>query len=109
MGPERYRCRCGQKCLTGATEWDHFSEWERKRRIQLTLGFAVVFSAIISVFAVAAYLTLRYVFYLPQAGIVVGALITAFPFLLMVIPFSLAVASSMWRTRVGTRTASAQD
>ena len=109
MGPERYRCRCGQNYLTAATEWDHFSEWERKRRIQCTLGFAAVFSVIISVCGLAAYLTLRYVFFLPRAGVIVGALIAAFPFLFMVVPFSLGVASSMWRTRVGTRTVSAQD
>src|SRR5580704_11914550 len=96
MGPERYRCQCGRNYLTAATEWNHFSEWERKRRIQCTLGFA-------------AYLTLRYVFFLPRAGVIVGALIAAFPFLFMVVPFSLGVASSMWRTRGGTRTVSAQD
>jgi hypothetical protein len=28
MGRERYLCLCGQKYLTGAREWDHFSERE---------------------------------------------------------------------------------
>jgi hypothetical protein len=109
MGRKRYRCQCGQNYLTGATEWDHFSERERRRLIQFTLGFAVVFSAIISVPGLAAYLALRYIFYLPRVGLVVGALIAVFPFLLMVIPFSLGVVSSMWRTRVDTRTAPARE
>lgn len=108
IGRERYVCQCGQKYLTRATEWDHFSARERKRRIQFTFGFAAVFSAIISVFGVAAYLALRYFFYLPRAGVVVGALIAVFPLFSLLVPFSLGVASSMWRTRVGARTARAQ-
>jgi hypothetical protein len=30
IDPNRYQCRCGEKYLIGATEWDHLGEWERK-------------------------------------------------------------------------------
>src|SRR5712691_3427119 len=49
MGPERYRCRCGQTYLTGATEWDHLGDWERKRRVSQTTGLAFLFSVVLSV------------------------------------------------------------
>jgi hypothetical protein len=48
MGPERYLCLCGQRYLTGATEWDHLSDWERNRRVKDTLGLGVLFSAMFS-------------------------------------------------------------
>jgi hypothetical protein len=47
MGPERCLCLCGERYLTGAKEWDHFSDWERNRRVGDTLGLGILFSAIV--------------------------------------------------------------
>ena len=100
MGPERYLCRCGQKYLTGATEWDHLGEWERKRRVRQTLGLGILFSAPSSVIGFVAYLALH-----RSRGALIGALaITPLPFLLILVPFCLHVAASMWRTRIGSST-----
>jgi hypothetical protein len=98
MGPERYLCDCGQKYLTGATEWDHLGDWERKNRIRQTLGIGIFFSVLSSVIGLVGYLILR-----RSNSALTGALvIAAFPFLLVHIPFWASVAASMWRTRVGT-------
>jgi len=63
MGPVTYRCRCGEKYLTGATEWDYFSGRERQKRVRDTLGLGLVFSAMISVLSVVVYLVLHFVFF----------------------------------------------
>ena len=100
MGPERYLCHCGQKYLTGATEWDHLGEWERKRRVGQTLGLGILFSAPFSVIGLVAYLALH-----RSKAALIGALaITALPFLLILVPFCLQVGASMWRTRIGSST-----
>ena len=99
MGPERYLCRCGKQYLTGATEWDHLGDWERKRRVAQTLGLGILFSVPGSVIGLVAYLALH-----RSKGALIGALvITATPLLLMLVPFWLGVAASVWRTRVGSR------
>jgi len=98
MGPERYLCQCGQKYLTGATEWDHLGDWERKNRIRQTLGISVLSSII----GLLGYLALR-----RSNGALIGALVIAIlPVLLVHTPFWLGVAMSMWRTRIGTSIAS---
>src|SRR5258706_3114128 len=106
MGPERYQCRCGQKYLTGATEWDHLGSWERKNRIRQSFGLGVLFSAMCSVIGLVAYLYLRFGFGLPEAAFITALVITAAPFLLMNVSFWLSVIASIWRTRVGTSTVS---
>jgi hypothetical protein len=102
MGPERYLCHCGQEYLTGATEWDHLGDWERKNRIRQTLGIGIILSVPSSVIAFVGYLILR-----RSNGTLIGALVIAvLPFLVVHIPFWFGVAASMWRTRVGTSIAS---
>jgi hypothetical protein len=106
MGPERYQCGCGQKYLTGATEWDHLGDWERKRRVRQSFGLGVLFSALGSGIGLVVYAYLRFGFGLHRGALVTGLIIAACPFLLMNIPFWLGVIMSIWRTRVGNSTVS---
>ena len=106
MGPEQYRCGCGQKYLTGATEWDHFSERERRRRVRDSFGLGVLFSAIFSILGLLVYLLLHSVFGLREGALVTGLVITALPFSFIQIAFWPYVVASMWRTRVGASNAS---
>lgn len=41
IGPMRYTCACGKKYLTGATEWDYLSEWD-KRQWRSDVGTAMI-------------------------------------------------------------------
>jgi hypothetical protein len=109
MGPERYLCRCGQKYLTGAIEWDHLGEWERANRVRETFVLGVVFSAMSFLLGFLAYLILYFTFGLRQEALVIWLVITALPFVLMQITFWPDVAFSMWRTRCRTSKASHQN
>ena len=102
MGLEIFLCVCGQRYSTGATEWDHFSDWERNRRVRNTFGLGLLFSAMFSIPGLLAYLVLHFAFGLRQGALVTGLVITALPFSLMQIAFWPEVAASIWRTRVGT-------
>ena len=102
MGRERFRCACGQGYLTGATEWDHFSEWERKRRVGESLVIGVLLSATFSIPGFLICLDLRFVLGLREGALVTGFIITALPFLFLNITFWPFVVASMWRTRIGT-------
>jgi hypothetical protein len=102
MGDERHRCLCGKTYLTGATEWDHFGDWERNRRIRDTLGLGALFSVMSSIPGLLAYLVVRFVFGLREGALVVGLIIAFLPFSLMQIGFWPGVVASMWRTRIGT-------
>ena len=97
MGAERYRCRCGQLYLTGATEWDHLGNWERKRRVNQTSGLTLLFSVALSVPGFLVYLA----FHRSRGALIAGLVTTALPFVL-VVPFWLEVVASMWRTRIGS-------
>src|SRR4030095_782821 len=70
MGRERYLCPCGEKYLTGATEWDHLGQWERRRRFRQTIVFGVLFSAFSSILAIPIYFILK--LFAPALAIVVG-------------------------------------
>ena len=58
LGPERYTCACGQRYLTGAVEWDHLGEWERRRRTREIIGLAVLLAVIGGLFGFVLYLAL---------------------------------------------------
>jgi len=97
MGRERYRCLCGRRYLTGATEWDHLGDWERKRRVREVLILGVLFSAVLLVPCLVAYFALRR----SRLALITAAIITVLPFSFIIVSFSLEVAASMWRTRIG--------
>jgi hypothetical protein len=101
MGAERYLCRCGQKYLTGAIEWNHLGEWERARRVRDTFGLGILFSAMFSILGLLAFLVLRFIFDLRKGALIISLVITAFPFVLMQMTFWPDVVRSMWRTGVG--------
>ena len=102
IGRETYFCACGQRYLTGATEWDHLGNWERRRRVRNTLTLGFFLSLIISVLSLAAYLVLRFMLSSPKSALVTAAAIALLPFLLLQITFWPGVIASMWRTRVGS-------
>jgi len=106
MGPERFLCLCGQRYLTGATEWDHFGDQERNKRVRDTLALGVLFSAMFSILGLLVYLILHFAFGLREGALVTGLVVTAMPFVLMQIGFWPGVVASMWRTRIASRVAS---
>jgi hypothetical protein len=95
MGTEIFECLCGQKYLTGATEWDHLGDWERRRRLEQIFGLGILFSAFFLVPGLVVYFTLHR----PRTAFITAFCIAALPFSLMFVPFSLEVAASMWRMR----------
>ena len=95
MGPNRYECLCGQRYLTGATEWDHLGEWERRRRSRETLWLGILSSTPFLLVGLLIYLAVKH-----STGTLIG--ISAFvvcPFLVVNLPFWFKVAGSIWRTR----------
>jgi hypothetical protein len=98
LGPEKYTCLCGRQYLTGAMEWEHLSEWERRRRIRQTFGVGGLLSAIFAVLALGVSLPLAFLHHRTSALLAAFVLI-ALPFILFVVPFWFEVAASKWRTR----------
>jgi hypothetical protein len=95
IGSEHYLCPCGEKYPTGAIEWDHLGQSEKKRRLERILGRGIVFSSLFSVFGVVAYFVLD-----RSNEALIGLLaIAVIPFLLTNVTFWLEVAASIWRVR----------
>jgi hypothetical protein len=94
-GRRCFECLCGQKYLTGATEWDHLGDWERRRRLEQIFGLGILFSAFFLVPGLVVYFALHR----SRTAFITAFCIAALPFSLMFVPFSLEVAASMWRTR----------
>lgn len=95
MGPARYTCACGRRWLTGAVEWDYLGEWDRRHRVRSTLGC--------SAFLAIPSLLLGALLYLVLHGwrwaAITATVVAALPLALSVLPGSIAVAASIWRTR----------
>jgi ABC-type nickel/cobalt efflux system permease component RcnA len=102
MGPTRFVCRCGQRYLTGAVEWDHLGSSERHRRVWQTLWLGVLLSGMFSIVGTLIYLPLRFLLDLREAGFLVALFITALPFVWLQMTFWPEVLASMWRTRIGS-------
>jgi hypothetical protein len=102
IGPARFTCRCGQRYLTGAIEWDHLGLPERHRRVWQTFVLGIFRSGIFSIFGILIDFALRFLFDLRQAGFLVALFITALPFVWLQFTFWPEVLASMWRTRVGS-------
>jgi hypothetical protein len=101
MGPVRYKCVCGKKYLTGGKEWDHFSQFERSKRIRETTGIGILLSAISSILGFIVYLVLHLVFGFGRPAIIVATVITWFPFIFVQVGFWPKVFASILRTRFG--------
>jgi hypothetical protein len=100
MGPARFVCRCGQRYLTGAIEWDHLGLPERRRRVRQTLVLGVFLSGMFSTFGILVDFAFRFLFDLREAGFLIAVFITAAPFVWLQMTFWPEVLASMWRTRV---------
>ena len=87
--------------MTGATEWDHLGDRERRSRIVQTIGLGFFISIPFAVPGLFFYLLLRLVFGLPRVAFVVAVLVTCAPFVGLNADFWPEVAVSIWRTRFG--------
>jgi len=104
IGPMRYGCACGQTYLTGATEWDYLSDWDKRQwRADVGLAF-ILFVLLLSPVA------LGYLAYqrrsIPFLAVFVASLVFAAVFLRLFGLFLLGfadIAWSIWRTRVLTK------
>ena len=92
---------CGKKWLSGAVEWDHLGDWERKRRIRDTVLLSVLFSVASSVMAAVVYLAMHTIG-IGRGVFSVAAVIAVLPAVLIIVPFVFQVAASVLRTRTGT-------
>lgn len=108
LHPMWYVCRCGQKYLSGAAEWDDLTAWERSQRMgQLRIGF--VLFALLVIPVTLAYFALRYggAALLVIVGIgLIPSVLVAKPFWFLLLDLYEIIAS-VWRTRsLGTKASS---
>jgi hypothetical protein len=95
MGAERFRCVCGHAWLTGAAEWDHLSNREKRNRINGFIVLNVVSVLFASIVAVAGY------FLSSKAGVAKDAGLVALSlFLLFQLRSWFYLFASIWRTKV---------
>ena len=99
MGPVRFNCACGKSYLTGAMEWEHLSQFERRRRLREILGIGIVLSAASSIIALVTCLVLHFVFRFDRVALITATVITWFPFALVQVSFWPGVVQSIIRTR----------
>ncbi len=106
LRPMWYVCRCGQKYLSGAAEWDDLTTWERKQRIrQLRIGF--VLFALLMIAGTLAYFALS----LGSSTLLAILAIALIPSIVVarLLGFVLLdvfeIIASIWRTRVSQRRA----
>jgi hypothetical protein len=95
MGAEKFRCACGHNWPTGAAEWNHLSEREKRNRINefIVLNIVLVFFA--SIVALAGYILSS------KVGIALyGGLVALSIFLLFRVRSWFDLSASIWRTRV---------
>ena len=105
LGPERYRCICGETYLSGAIEWDHLGTWERRRRIRMITMFWTWLPLPLLIFVTLAYLAFHH-----RSGLLLAACVLAFlPTFVLLLTSVVGllevahIAASVWRTRVSGR------
>jgi hypothetical protein len=105
IGPERYRCRCGETFLSGAVEWDHLRDSERRRRMKMLLFVYTRFLLPLLIPVVFAFLALHYRNYWLLAVCVLVLIPTIVLLYLSAISLLelILIAASLWRTRVAGR------
>ncbi len=103
MGPEGFRCDCGERYRTGATEWDHFGDFERSKRAGDTIGVGILLSVMFCVVGLIPFLVLRFALESREAALWTWLAITVLPFVGIQISFWPEVFRSMWRTRIAKR------
>jgi len=101
LGTTRYVCPCGQRYLSGVTEWDYLSDWS-KRQWLMDVGLAGILSATLALFSILIYFAALY-----HSAILFTFLAIALLFSLRLVPLFIAILTipleimaSLWRTRV---------
>lgn len=100
LGPVRYSCRCGQVYISGATEWDYLSNWEKRqwlKEVPLIFIFLAILAGCVSLvyFGVARRDVVLIV--LSFAAAPVGIVSFRLFIIMSAIPFQ--IAASLLRTR----------
>jgi hypothetical protein len=99
MGPERFICKCGEKYLTGATEWDHIGARERKRRHRDNFFLTLLLSTLLCILILSFALPIGHIFHRVHAAIVAVATLECILLAASEVTFWFSPAKSMWRTR----------
>jgi hypothetical protein len=102
LGPARYVCICSAKYVTGATEWDNLSDWEKSNRLRQSIGLLVILGLILTAIGTLVYVTLA------RGGFVltVLTLLSASPAVVCLALFLgtaldlIEIIASVFRTRV---------
>jgi hypothetical protein len=104
LGPVRYVCPCGQTYLSGATEWDYLSDWE-KRQWLMDIPLMFILFALVAAYATVAYFAVVHrgliMIVVSLAGIPFALVFLWLSILMAAIPFQ--IAASLFRTRVFRR------
>jgi hypothetical protein len=102
LGPSRYACRCGETYLSGATEWDNLSDWEKRHRLA-DIGLVIILLAGLAVFLILVHVafTRRSILLFASLALAVLFSIPLFPLFIAILAMPVEIAASIWRTRVG--------
>lgn len=104
IGPVRYVCRCGQDYLSGATEWDNLSEWDKRQWLR-DIPLIFILLAGFATYGAASYLALSHrsliMIVLSLVGMPFAAVFLWQSFPMFAIPFK--ILGSVLRTRVFDR------
>ena len=104
LGPVRYVCRCGQAYLSGATEWDHLSVWEKRQWLR-DIPLIFILFAVVAAYGAVAYFAVVHrgvvMIVLSLLGIPFALVSLWLFFLMSAIPFQ--IVASILRTRVFRR------
>lgn len=101
LGPSRYVCRCGETYLSGATEGDNLSDWEKRHRLA-DIGLVIILLAGLAVFSILVHVafTRRSILLFASLGLAVLFSIPLFPLFIAILAMPVEIAASIWRTRV---------
>lgn len=104
LGPARYVCRCGEKYLSGAAEWDNLSDWDRRQWLP-DVGLAMIILAALAAFSVLLYHAVLHRSTVLIACLVVVLLcsIPLFPLFAAIVATPFEIVASIWRTRAVTQ------
>jgi hypothetical protein len=101
LGTTRFTCLCGQRYLSGATEWDYLSDWS-KRQWLMDVGPAAILSATLALFSILIYFAALHHSTILFAFLAIALLFSLrlFPLFIAILAVPLEIIASLWRTRV---------
>jgi hypothetical protein len=100
LGPVRYSCRCGQDYISGATEWDYLSSWEKRQWLRDIPLIFIWFAILAGCMSVVCFTIMRrnvIMIVLSVAAIPFGIVSFRLFIIASTIPFQ--IAASLLRTR----------